>query len=137
MQFSKEQMKKASAAASAEELLAMAKADGIELTEEEAKHYYDVLHAEQPTEEQLRTLSEEELANVAGGSQCVYGKTYSSDPPYKLIVTSGNSCGLYEPRFDGAQHCCPFCRFIDDDPSWSWYCTKRTLYNDPVNLPDE
>ena len=132
MQFSEEQIKKASAAASAEELLAMAKAGGIELTEEDAKHYYDVLHEEMPSEEQLRTLSEEELANVSGGSQCVGGKTYSSDPPYRLIVTSRNRCNLYIPRYNHARKDCWGCYFVlYKDPVT--YCKERTLSDDPYN----
>ena len=48
MQFSKEQIEKASSAASAEELLAMAKAEGIDLTEEvssfhSCREIYDAL----------------------------------------------------------------------------------------------
>ena len=138
MQFSKEQIEKAASAASAEELMAMAKADGIELTEEEAKNYYDVLHEEMPSEEQLRTLSEEELANVSGGSQCRYGKTYSSDYPYELIVTGGNCCAFYKQLGVRPHNCwgCEYCRTEGKVFTVS-YCEKRTLFNDPINLPDE
>lgn len=135
MQVSKEQIEKASAATSAEELLAMAKADGIELTEEDAKHYYDVLHEELLSEEQLCTLSEEELANVAGGSQCKGGKTYSSDFPYYLIVTSGNRCKLYEDAqlrvrlsLTGTCGHCFYCEVS----GMVLYCSKRTIDNDPL-----
>ena len=149
MQFSKEQIEKASSAASAEELLAMAKADGIELTEEEAKHYYDVLHEEALFEEQLRTLSEEELANVSGGSQCKGGKTYSSDYPYYLIVTHYNSCPHYKEGEDllknpgdsrrnlhdrGEQRAlkgtCPHCEYCLISGIVT-YCKERTADNDP------
>ena len=141
MQFSTEQIEKAFAAASAEELLAMAKADGIELTEEEAKHYYEVLHEEQPTEEQLRTLSEEELANIAGGSQCKGGKTYSSDFPYYLITTAGNSCPgylegtslLYHTlfHFDAAiKGTCWHCAHATTKGCVT-YCERRRLDDDP------
>ena len=51
---------KAKEAGSAEELLAMAKENDIELTGEQAKEYYDRLHAS-------GELSDDELDNVAGG----------------------------------------------------------------------
>ena len=51
---------KAREAKSAEELLAMAKENDIELTGEQAKEYYDRLHAS-------GELSDDELDNVAGG----------------------------------------------------------------------
>ena len=51
---------KAREAKSAEELLAMAKENDIELTGEQAKEYYDRLHA-------TGELADDELDNVAGG----------------------------------------------------------------------
>ena len=51
---------KAKEAKSAEELLAMAKENDMELTEEEAKEYYDRLHAS-------GELADDELDSVAGG----------------------------------------------------------------------
>ena len=60
MNFTPEQITKAKAAKSAEELLAIAKENGLELTEEEAKKYFEQLHKE-------GELSDEELDNVAGG----------------------------------------------------------------------
>lgn len=135
MQVSKEQIEKASAAASAEELLAMAKAGGVELTEEDAKHYYDVLHAELPSQEELRTLSEEELANVSGGSQCKSGKTYSSESPYELIVTAGNKCSLYKNAarraYVAAYGYCGHC-FYCEISGIIYRCRRRTIDNDPL-----
>ena len=52
---------KAKAAKSAEELLALAKENGLELTEEEAKTYFAQLNAN-------GALSDDELDAVAGGS---------------------------------------------------------------------
>lgn len=60
MQFSKELIEKAKTAKSAEELLAMAKAENIELTEEEAAKAFAELN-------KSGELSDEELDNVAGG----------------------------------------------------------------------
>ena len=51
---------KAREAKSAEELLAMAKENDIEFTGEQAKEYYDRLHA-------TGELADDELDNVAGG----------------------------------------------------------------------
>jgi hypothetical protein len=51
---------KAKAAKSAEELLALAKANNVELTEEEAKTYFAQLNAN-------NAVSDEELDAVAGG----------------------------------------------------------------------
>ena len=60
MEFTKEMIKKAKNAKSAEELAEMAKAEGVELTAEEAEMHFAELnkHGE---------LSDDELDNVAGG----------------------------------------------------------------------
>ena len=60
MKFTPEQLTKAKAAKSAEELIALAKENGIELTEEEAKKYYAEWHKE-------GELADDELDNVSGG----------------------------------------------------------------------
>ena len=67
MNFTPEQITKAKAAKSVEELLAIAKENGMELTEEEAAKYFAEWHKE-------GELSDEELNNVSGGCG-------SSDPP--------------------------------------------------------
>lgn len=60
MQFSKELIEKAKTAKSAEELLAMSKAEGFELPEGEAKTVFSKLN-------KTGELSDEELNNVSGG----------------------------------------------------------------------
>ena len=60
MKFTVEQTKKAKTAKSAEELFALAKENGIEMTEEEANKYFADFHKE-------GELSDEELDNVSGG----------------------------------------------------------------------
>ena len=71
MKFTDEMLEKAKTAKSAEELLAMAKAENIEMTAEEAAKAYAELH-------KTGELSDEELDNVAGGCS-------PSDPPrYKV-----------------------------------------------------
>lgn len=60
MNLTSEQLTKAKAAKSVEELLALAKESGIELTEEEAAKYLADLHKE-------GSLSDDEFDNVVGG----------------------------------------------------------------------
>ena len=60
MNVSKELLKKAKTAKTAEELLAMAKAEHIELTEEQAAKAFEELN-------KTGELSDEELDNVSGG----------------------------------------------------------------------
>ena len=65
MQFSKELIEKAKTAKTAEELLALAKAEKVELTEEEAAKAFAELN-------KTGELSDEELDNVAGGCYPIY-----------------------------------------------------------------
>ena len=72
MKYSKELIEKAKTAKTAEELLAMAKAENIEMTAEEAAKYFAELH-------KTGELSDEELDNVAGGRLCSPG-----DPKWNI-----------------------------------------------------
>ena len=65
MKFSKELIEKAKTAKTAEELLAMAKAENIELSAEEAEKAFAELN-------KTGELSDEELNNVAGGCYPIY-----------------------------------------------------------------
>ena len=65
MKFSKELIEKAKTAKTAEELLAMAKAENIELSAEEAEKAFSELH-------KSGEISDEELDNVAGGCEHTY-----------------------------------------------------------------
>lgn len=67
----------AKAAKTSAELLALAKENGIELTEEGAEAYFDRFH-------KSGELSDEELDNVAGGG------CYAGDG--RLVVTCGHEC---------------------------------------------
>ena len=60
MKFTKEMIAKANTAETVEELLEMAKAEGIEISAEAAENYFDFLHGS-------KKLTSEELALVAGG----------------------------------------------------------------------
>ena len=98
MKFTAEQLAKAKAAKSAEELIALAKENGFELTEEEAKRYIAELRED-------GELSDEELDNVTGGACQTHSDDTYRDFGYNpgngqdeynhpLIVTLGNSCKL-------------------------------------------
>ena len=65
MKFTDEMLEKAKTAKSAEELLAMAKAENIELSAEEAEKAFAELN-------KTGELSDEELNNVAGGCYPIY-----------------------------------------------------------------
>lgn len=62
MMYSNERIEKAKTAKSAEELLAMAKAENIEMTAEDAAKVFAELH-------KTGELSDDELDNVAGGCE--------------------------------------------------------------------
>ena len=62
MNFTEEQLAKIKAAKTAEELIAIAKAEGIEATEEQIKAQFDAMHKES-------VLADEELESVSGGVQ--------------------------------------------------------------------
>ena len=82
---------KAREAKSAEELLAMAKENDIELTGEQAKEYYDRLHAS-------GELSDDELDSVSGGGcssfepkcpECGSTNYFRTNEPYYCPVKGG------------------------------------------------
>ena len=61
MEINNELIAKAKAAATIEELIALATENGITLSEDDAKMYFEVLHPK------TGELSDDELDNVAGG----------------------------------------------------------------------
>ncbi len=77
MKMTKEINEKARQAKNVEELMAIAKENEVELTEESAKAYFDLLHP------QNSEVSDDELDNVAGGT------CYKDGRP---VVTAFNSC---------------------------------------------
>ncbi len=80
MGLNSELLEKAKQAGTAEEILSLAKENGVELTEEEAKEYFEQLH-------RSGELSDEELDNVAGGG------CHKKDG--RLIVTIKHSCPYF------------------------------------------
>ena len=130
MKFSPEQFAKAKAAKSAEELFAYAKEIGAPMNEDEAKVFFEQWHKE-------GELSNEELGNVSGGSFVSGCSTYSSDSPYRLITTAGNSCGMYCEAPDslaagGVKGTCWYCCLASMENGIT-YCDGRCYGNDPYN----
>ena len=79
MEFSKELLTKAKSAENSAALLALAKENGMELTQEEADAYFAELH-------KTGELSDDELENVTGGGCRKNGH---------LVVSIGYGCDLW------------------------------------------
>ncbi|MBQ3507359.1 MAG: Nif11-like leader peptide family RiPP precursor [Clostridia bacterium] len=90
--FAFEMIQKAKAVKTSAELLTLAKENGIEMTEEEAKAYFEQLNPKSGE------LSDDELKNVSGGG--CYNKG-------RLVVTNFHSCD---------QWICEKCGGTD----WNW-----------------
>ena len=80
MNITPELIESAKKAKSIEELLALAKENGFELSEEEAKAYYEQFH-------KTGEMSDDELDNVAGGG------CYTKDG--RMVTTVGNWCNNF------------------------------------------
>lgn len=125
---------KAKAAKSAEELYELAKANNVELTEEDAKVCFEQLHTN-------GAVSDDELDVVAGG--CFFFN--STKAPVKTTTVSGNSfrlkinkcskCGattgfsMFNVQYSGTEnYTCDRCKMLvnDDDPNGDKY-TIQTL----------
>ena len=127
MELNKELLVKAKEAKTPEELIALAKENGMELTEAEAKTYFDLLHP------QTGELSDDELDNVSGG--CHNGG--------RLVVSAMHYCDEWRCKDDGSQwvidgmlECCKTCRVTAFCHSCQ-YCTYEKglwLCNNPVNM---
>lgn len=129
--FSNELIEKAKQAKSAEELLALAKENKIEMTEEEAGAYYAQLH---PTSGEI---SDDELDNVAGGG------CYAKDG--RLVVTNGYHCGGWEMDYGKfSEEDLEFYRLTGDKPEnyyghncciCKYFTTEAGMHycNNPIN----
>ncbi len=84
MELDEKMLEKAKNAKSVEELLSLAKENGFELTEEEAKAYFAKINAK------VGELSDDELDDVSGGGKC--GTIYYENRP---VVSGFNSCDLF------------------------------------------
>ena len=90
MKLNHELIEKAKSAKDAEELLAMAKENGEEMTEESAKAYFDMLHQKQGE------MTDDELDNVSGGG------CHTKDG--REIVTVCHSCGGFVCKECGGRY---------------------------------
>ena len=127
MDFSKEQMEKAAKCETVEELMALAKAEGIDITEEQAQKYFALKHIG------MGELSDDELENIAGGAFKWKGSWYSSDTPHYLITTLGNHCSLFNEKQGGLAKTCLNCQgLIPGRTGWQYYCKTREAYTDPL-----
>ena len=123
-----ELLTRAKTAKTAEELMALAKENGIEMTEEEAQKSFALLHS------QSGELADEELDNVAGGG-CHNGG--------RLVVSVMHYCDEWRCKDDGSQCdidgmlvCCNTCGVAAYCHSCQ-YCTYEKglwLCNNPVNM---
>lgn len=84
MEMSKELLEKAKAAKSVEELLMIAKENEVEMAEESAKAYFELIQTRTGNGE----LADEELDNVSRGG-CHQGDG-------RLVTTIGNTCSLFK-----------------------------------------
>ena len=108
--FTPELIEKAKSAKTPEELMALAKENGMELTEESAKAYFEAIHPE------AGELSDDELNNVAGGGCLPW-----ADDPYDTCMADGyclsdyvcNRCGTRGIDFSTGELRCSGC-FAND-----------------------
>ena len=111
MSFTNEQLAKMNAAKTAEELIALAKAEGIEATEEEIKAQFEALHKE-------GELADEELDNVSGGGADCF--------PVNIPTNTGSTPAEMECKFfekssscssdkEECGNCCHFCSTPNGD----------------------
>ena len=84
MKFTPEHLAKAKAAKSAEELLALAKENDVELTENEAQKYFAELHKE-------GALADSELASVSGGCGGKNEEMAQTKPPHDSKYKVGDT----------------------------------------------
>ena len=113
MSFTKEQIVKAKTAKSVEELITLAKAEGIEATEEEIKAKFDAMHKE-------GEIADEELNNVDGGSICE-----SCKRPHAVQMAYAEDGAVVCPKCKGGlDYCCSQIDPNDDkyDPAYCSHC---------------
>ena len=124
MKLTPEQFEKVKTAMSVEELIALAKENGLELTEEEAKKFFAELNKE-------GALADEELDNVSGGS-CYSSGVWGPNGYQKyLIVSAANCCDRCWREGGSGLFVCGNCEYSFSAGS-TLYCSARTEDNDPL-----
>ena len=123
MNLTSEIMEKAKQAKSADELLTLAKENGIEMTEEQAKAYYAQLH---PASGEI---ADDELENVAGGGCAAMGIATS----HENLVNVGAKVRLHwtEHLSNSYSSKCSQCKSNDifilvekGEPFWKFQCSE-------------
>lgn len=109
-----EMILKAKKANNADEILVLAKENGIEMTAESANAYYDQLH-------KTGEVSDEELSNVSGGG------CHAKDG--RLVVTVANFCDLWTCE-DCGRGC--YGDFSQHECRTGFYLLERTGNKHPV-----
>ena len=117
-----ELLEKAKRAKTPEELAALAKENGAELTSESAKTYFDLIHTASGQ------VADDELDQVSGGRKC--GTIYFEGWP---VVTTINSCDYYKncdtSKWESGGTCnsCLYLRTASDD--FLFVCKCKARYN--------
>ncbi len=134
MEMSKELIAKAKEAKNPDELMSLAKENGIEMTEESAASYFEQLNPK------TGELADDELNNVAGGG------CHKDDG--RLITTVLNDCNHWLCKYDGETWMnsydgfgvgCSVCKKCGSDATCKncKYCSYEKglwLCNNPVNM---
>ena len=100
--FTSELIAKAKAAASAEELFALAKANNVELTVEEAKIYFEQLSAN-------GAVSDDDLNDVAGGGSCPGDEEEAEEEEESFVSFLCLRCQA-TGKIKSSQTTCPRCK---------------------------
>lgn len=123
MNLTSEIMEKAKQAKSADALLTIAKENGMEMTEEEAKAYFAQLH---PASGEI---ADDELENVAGGGCAAMGIA----TPHENLVNVGAKVRLHwtENLSNSYSSKCSQCKSNDifilvekGEPFWKFQCSE-------------
>ena len=121
--FNNELIEKAKGTKSADELLTLAKENGMEMTDEQAKAYYAQLH---PASGEI---ADDELENVAGGGCAAMGIA----TPYENLVNVGSKVRLHWTENLSNSYCpkCHQCKSNDifilvekGEPLWKFQCSE-------------
>lgn len=124
MELTQELIEKAKKTGSVEELVELARENGAELTEEEAKQTFEETH---------HMLSDEELDNVDGGT-CYSSGTYGPNGYQKYaIVTAANRCYGFDPEPSATLDLCAQCVHSFAQGA-TLYCAIRTKDHDPHKM---
>lgn len=111
--FTPELLQKARAAKTAEQLQALAKEQGMDITPEQAREYFDRLH-------KTGELADDELDNVSGG--CAAGN------PKRPPMPANYCCGLFSRKRDGEAGC-GTCKYADSAGKDKYYCTHSSNFD--------